>query len=142
MKRLLVAALFAGLGSQAVAQGNGKIHLICIGWTPIYRAFDRGAENPTRGTENDSMVMELDKAARTIKLTTQAGPTMSPLEENDQFYWSTVQINRPVLDKVVSHISISINRMTGAGHVSYHFAGETDGKVAFTGKCAPGKAMF
>lgn len=137
MKRFLLAAAFVTLSSSAFAQ---QVTLVCKGWGPIYKTFDGWPMNEK--SEDDSLIIELDMSKRVAKYRTQLGQMSTKFEEKDNFYWGSTNVNAEVFGKFVSLVNLSINRMTGSTYIAYQFAREGDGKVAFTGTCAPGKPLF
>lgn len=81
-------------------------------------------------------------AKRVAKYSTQLGEINTKFADKDNFYSGRTDFSDQALGKFVTSINLSINRMTGGTYIAYEFLGEKDGKVAFTGTCAPGKPLF
>lgn len=137
MKKIYVAAVFL-LGSNiCFAQ---QITLVCKGWAPYYKNFADWPLNER--TNDDNFVINLDLKKRESKYNTQIGEIISELNVDERFYSGKKSLSIEAGGKIVTGVNLSIDRLTGSAYLSYDFHGEKNGKVLFSGDCAPGKPLF
>lgn len=133
----IVAVILLGLGSQMCAAE--QVTLVCKGWQPIYKNFADWPLNELSDT--DSFVIDLDTKKKTAKYNTQIGDVSTDIKIDDKFYSGKSVIDVQAGGERVTAVNLSMQRMTGSTYISYDFAGR-QGKVLFSGTCAPGKPLF
>ncbi|MGZ4819357.1 MAG: hypothetical protein ACXVZJ_12065 [Terriglobales bacterium] len=137
MKKLIAFVSAVMLSSPCFAE---TITLICKGWVPFYTSFEAKPANPP--SEDEPFTIKLDTSKHLASYETQLGEVSTSFKEKTDYYFGGTNLEPLVGGKKVS-VSLSINRLNGSTDIFYTLDNNSkDMRVAFSGKCAPGKPLF
>jgi hypothetical protein len=135
----LIAALLLAAAAPAHAE---SVILNCHGWLPLY-VGNWEAANPQEGADDTAQIV-INTAKHTISAQAALGRVVAPLHTTGTRYFGRRPLNQIAYGRRVLRADVSVNRVTGAGFVSYIL--DDDGKealrVGFQGKCEPAAPKF
>ncbi len=149
LRCLILLAMFLPAHSIVAAQVSNKgseiVYLDCTGTRPIWtRSF---ADVPM-GIDSDKakLVIKLDLAAKTatVEGLFDSDDFVFDLKSKPVWYYGAGKRSVKVLDGLVSHSNISLNRINGSAHIDFEVTAspKDGGKFAFSGVCERASVRF